>query len=302
MKSISKKKYFILFFLLILIVSITIKLIPNNKTLSMQSGFVGFGLFDDSGSIIDNGDTIYLEELNKSFHIKLSQNLEKSREYSMIVFLDYEQIEFAIEDDYTKKYNFVLSDNDTLSKDIKFDINNKEAGELSILFIKKPSDRIKKNDFSSAMKSQNIYSLRYPIGNTSDRTIHFEKDFKQFKSEVKVDFFISKSYNDLKLITEIKENSEVKGIFSNETNNPLNYALIALNDWNQMELTNGKVSYYEIPPNTSIIADLKLPKSDSDSNIQYIAFPYPYNVSYDNIKSTQVIGSSKIHLKTSSDN
>ena len=58
--------------------------------------------------------------------------------------------------------------------------------------------------------------------------------------------------------------------------NEMTYAVIAFENWKQSNLNGKEILHINTPVNETYVYELKTSDVQEDTNLQFIAFPYPY--------------------------
>ncbi|MFD6210007.1 hypothetical protein ACFWE9_18320, partial [Peribacillus sp. NPDC060253] len=144
-----------------------------------------------------------------------------------------------------------------------------------------------------------VLSMRYSIN---------KSDIMEEISEVRPDaiirdglnenLFVTNSQKKLQFIITEKEGKKLLLSAGNDSNTEIRYAIIAFKDWEQVTVIDNKeVLYTTVPPETRHLFHFKLPKVKHESNFQFIALPFPYEVSPINYESQQSFGSFRVVIQ-----
>lgn len=267
----------------------------NNK----DSNMIFYGLKNLNNEIIDNGSSLngYIHNNELNVIVSLQHLMNEEREYGLIVLENYKQTEFKIiNNEKIDKFLFTMKANS--EKDIKVMVPiSKDAIDIAFLIIKKPSYELREKDLTKAGILEEVLSLRFPLKkDTEKKQINNAVPNEVLKTQINESLFLSKKEKVLQFIEADKEQSNLFLSVGNDQKYPIQYAIIALNNWEQVPSIDNKeeVFYSSVVPNKRNIYNFKIPKVTKDTNFQFIAFPYPYQVSSKNYKSQQAIGSFRI--------
>ncbi|SDJ05140.1 hypothetical protein SAMN04488576_108100 [Bacillus sp. cl25] len=110
--------------------------------------------------------------------------------------------------------------------------------------------------------------------------------------------FVTNREENLQTVFFEKEGKQLILSNGNETNDEMTYAIVAFKDWKQVEIFNNrKVVYTKVAPETRQIFNFTLPSVDQESNLQLVAFPFPYKVSEEDYISQQAFSSFRIVIE-----
>ena len=111
-----KIEYLIILLLTVFLYFNLTRFINNNTNKEVTSatilpkGFIEFGVFDENNEIIDNGSFIDTTNSNLITELQIGQHLDNEREYLLLIFKDYIQSEFKVNNiKHSKKlYNSII--------------------------------------------------------------------------------------------------------------------------------------------------------------------------------------------------
>lgn len=256
-------------------------------------GQIAFGIYSKDNKIIDSGSLIKDKKI--THRLQLSQDLSQSREYLILVLLDYIQTEFKVNNEIYSKYKVSLDKEDTIDVSINMNIPE-DAKELCYVIIKKPNYMQIKRDIQKSCILQEFMTLRYSL-NTKEKYIDIEKNFKKVDKGPVSNLFLSESAVTLKPVISCAEQSKKELVIGNTSDNPIKYSVIQFLDWNQTPFQDKEtIKFFEVNPNSKVSYSVDMPAVTKDSVLQYLAFPYPYNTNRDNFYSTFGVGTFRTTL------
>lgn len=263
---------------------------------------IAYGLKNVNGENIDNGSVLNSENNEVTVYVSLDHNINEDREYGLLVFEDYKQKKFKVENNEQElnKYFFEMRPRSSLDIKVSAPIKS-NSSELTFLLVKKPEYKLKENDLNRAAVLEEVLSMRYSINKTVSTS---KEELKEGKSKaIKRDglndyLFVTNSTEKLQFIFTETEGEKLTLSAGNDTNTEIRYAILALKDWEQdIIIDNNEVLYTTVPPESRRIFDFKLPNVERESNFQFIALPFPYEVSSDNYMSQQAFSSFRIVIQ-----
>lgn len=235
----------------------------------------GDPLFDTSKIKVDNNS-------KASLKIVLENGIDYSRDYKVIVLQNFVQTDFYVDNEKSKDktYLFNVEARKEISLSISADINE-DTKELAILIIKEPDDIVTELDFNKLEYYEEVYAKRFLVDNKAviPKHIYIKPDFK-YKSEVDdTPIFLSNVKDTRTVVPSVEEGSKAYLHMGNPLlNTEIIYAVIAMQDWNQVSINEDLVMYTNVPSDKTIGYEVNLPFTGSQkTNLQFVAFPYPYD-------------------------
>ncbi|MGX5701390.1 hypothetical protein [Bacillus cereus] len=268
-----------------------------------QTNTISYGLKDNQGQHINNGSTITSEDNKINVTLSFVHTINENRKYGLIVLEDYEQKPFKIEDTTNEisHYFFDMKPNSSITTKISLR-TSPNASELTFLIIKKPEYKLKDNNLNKAAILEDILSMRYsmhPLQKENEKIkLSLINPDAILKDGLYEPVFVTNREENLQTVFFEKEGKQLILSNGNETNDEMTYAIVAFKDWKQVEiLNNRKVVYTKVAPETRQIFNFTLPSVDQESNLQLVAFPFPYKVSEEDYISQQAFSSFRIVIE-----
>ncbi len=288
----SKYIFTLIFLMLLVIIGSNTKLLNSHK----PSNVVEYGIRTTKGNIISTGKTIPPKLIEDGLILELSQDLQETRDYLVLFFIDYQQVFVESSSEIVKQIRVELDPLDTEKIPFKIDLPS-GSKELSILIIKKPNYMVEQGDVERAMKAEDVLSLRYCIDLNSEKEYQLSKlEHDVIDGNQITRVFLSNERNELKICTTLASGEETYITLGNKKDTGVEYALIALKDWNQVPIENELVQYFFVDVNKYIIFKHILPKTKHEANYQLILFPYPFNVTEKDLSTTFTYTTHRIHI------
>ncbi len=226
------------------------------------------------------------------------QSIKEDRNYKMLCFLDYKMVDFTIEGKSYSSYDFFLKAKDKIEKRLIVD-QPIDCRELTVVFIRKPEMMIDKGNIERSIRTEEVLSQRcfidpdYQVEKT-----YLNSEFKEFEDKDRYipEFYISQTLDKFRLITVTNGGSNYFMTFSNsEYDEPVDYAVIALQDWQQIPINGNMVNAVTVKPKEAFYTELTFPNVEKDSNMKFLAVPMAYKEG--NVREPpNVLGSHRIHL------
>ncbi|RAN87314.1 hypothetical protein B5P41_24885 [Bacillus sp. SRB_28] len=215
-------------------------------------------------------------------NFNIFNGVDYDRDFKIIVLQNFVQSKFYIDDNE----NLVQSHNISISKNserkIKVSVEiDKETADLTVLFVKEPDGIVKEMDFDKLAYYEPVYAKRLLVDNENN---NLEIDIKSpdFTYQSDVDdtpIFLSESKIERKILPSAQQTTKAYLHIGNP--NPelahTKYAIIALKDWEQIKLMDSPVLFVESDSKKTNGYNIELPRvENNEENIQFIAFPYPF--------------------------
>jgi hypothetical protein len=230
-------------------------------------------LLDDEALKLDNNSVANLI-------LSIGHEVDADRTYGIIILQDYIQSSFYYEhnliNDILKLEVEPNSVND-LSLSIKV---HPDTVEIVVLIVRDPDDFVKELDFEKIFYYEQLYSKRYIVEGAELSNLDLKYDEPQYIYNNTGDLtpiFFSDNRKKKNLISSIKENKmaylQMNSPFED---NEMTYAVIAFENWKQSNLNGKEILHINTPVNETYVYELKTSDVQEDTNLQFIAFPYPY--------------------------
>lgn len=241
---------------------------PGSNTLS-------YGLYNTEGKI-HSEEFISFEDGNLSKIFSMANYLDFDLNFRLIIFADFKQTSFFANNQEVLGYDFNVKSNKEI--EIPIDINiPKNSKDLSFLIIRDPHLMLNLESIEEALELQHIISLRFKNENIPYEFITKQQTLKVYEESSEGPYepiFFSKVPEQLELFLEGKSNDFGYLNLANEQNEDVNYHVIAMVDWETIQIENNLINVFQLKPNTREIYKIKLPNLDKEkSSIQFIAFP-----------------------------
>ncbi|PEK57856.1 hypothetical protein [Bacillus wiedmannii] len=158
---------------------------------------------------------------------------------------------------------------------------SKETVDLTVLFVKEPDGIVKEMDFNKLAYYEAVYAKRFLVDNENN-DLKFGIKSPDFTYQSDVDdtpIFLSESKKDREILPSVQQTTKAYLHIGNP--NPelahTKYAIIALKDWEQIKLVDSSILFVESNSKQTNDYNIELTRiENSEENIQFIAFPYPF--------------------------
>ncbi len=262
------------------------KEITQNYTLPyMASGGVGLSLHNNDGII----------EETMSFELKPGERFEKiislgnmidnDRKYKLLLFVDYKQTAFIVNESTVTEYDFSAKSNENVL--IPFKIENLQQGFHDVFFViaKYPDIHSLDCEYRKSTDMNHLLFLRFNIlvGNAKVPDVTYTQ-LENSKEAVFDGILISNKQDLLKRwLTENKHGNDDLKFFIHAGNQSYgkkqNFAVITLLNWKQVEFNNNQdVIFFSLEngTQTSIPAIVSLPHQEGVYDLVTILVHNPY--------------------------
>ncbi|TDL82432.1 hypothetical protein [Peribacillus frigoritolerans] len=273
----------------------------NNKlgTKENISGLTGEGTNTISVGLYKNDKLIKEHELNdlernNKFTLSLSNFINTSREYMMLVLVDFKQHEFKINGESKTTYSFLAKPNETENVPFSIEIPDK-ASELTILVIKEPN-KITTNtkEIDKIITLQEVLPLRFNLNTNTQETILSTLKSLEVEKNVPIEnMFISYSKQELNITLDYPNEKPLYMHIGDFENGKTPVAIVAFNNWKQTPLNGEYINFAEVSKQMKVY---KVDKLDNGI-IQILSFPKPFNVTTDDYISQNVYSSFRMKIK-----
>lgn len=286
-----KTAYFIVIliicsFFMIYLYSIDKQDISEGEPYKNDGEGVGLQINYQAGDVLYDNELLEVSEGSVALSVWLDHQMKEAEEYGLIILQDFIQTPFFI-DNINIDNIFVFNAEPYSENILLIDIPiSNETSELVVIIVKKPNDIMEDFQIETALNLEQVYVKRYiikdqPITNKKS-TFPITEPNKIIKDELNPDLFIGSNTDDLTPFSTIKEDTNFymhvgNNLISQES---LDYVIVGFKDWIQYPFINNNKTLY-IPENSSgerKVFELLTPSVEKQENIQFIAFPYPYEI------------------------
>ncbi len=246
-------------------------------------GYTEISSYDENLKPLSDTTKIKPRDDQKSIlKFKIFNGVNYDRDFKLIVLQNFVQSKFYIDDkeETVQSHNINIGKNS--EEDIKVSVEiSKETVDLTVLFIKEPDGIVKEMDFDKLAYYEAVYAKRFLVDNENNN-LEFDIKSPDFTYQSEVDdtpLFLSESKTERKILPSAQEITKAYLHIGNP--NPelahTKYAIIALKDWEQIKLMDSSILFVESDSKKTNGYNIELPKiENSEENIQFIAFPYPF--------------------------
>lgn len=217
----------------------------------------------------------------------------------LLVDSDQDWIAVRDENESTKRYFFEMGANSNRDIPVTVPIDE-QTRELTFLIVKMPHDKLKEFDLVKADVLREVLSLRHPVANVkSNVLVSTTEPDRVFYGEPNDFIIVSTEEEKLRALLISNENRQLfLSVRNNEVNGELPYAIVAFKNWEQHEVVPGhEILYTQVPFNQRNVYKFNLPDVNEESNFQFLALPYPFQVKENNYISQETFGSFRVLIE-----
>ncbi|MDM5235151.1 hypothetical protein QUF83_02700 [Bacillus cereus] len=216
-------------------------------------------------------------------NFNIFNGVDYDREFKIIVLQNFVQSKFSIDDDSNVLQSHNVRISKKSEKKIKVSVEiDKETTDLTVLFVKDPDGIVKEMDIEKMAYYEPVYAKRLLIDNENNNLEIENFKYPDFTYQSDVDdtpIFLSESKTERRILPSAQQASKAYLHIGNP--NPelthTKYAIIALKDWEQVKIMDDSVLFVESDSKKTNGYNIELPGiKNNEENIQFIAFPYPF--------------------------
>ncbi|MCM3548421.1 Uncharacterised protein [Niallia circulans] len=255
---------------------------PFTETEPSPSNAIGISAYKEEDVPLLDHDYLEVKDGKSGFHLVIHNEVEEERNYGVIVFQDYQQTGFRHQGkEIPIMYEFTAAPQSDNVLPIELDIID-DATEVIALIVKDPQVLTEEMDFDKLFFYEQVFAKRYIIEDSSiNKKLAFsEPSFIYDSVDDQTTILFSPNAEEEFITSSMKSNDDAYlFIGSPFVDEGITYAVIALKDWQQINLTeeNG-VLYTKVNANEKHVYPVKVPEVKEAENLQFISFPYPYEV------------------------
>lgn len=287
-----KKIYIVFLFLLICSIIFIVHITKNNKPhkndtnddlswLSPGQTASGFHSYDTK-KIVNLGDQYEVTDDCLRGMISFAQDFEDTRHYALIIFIDFIQYEFKVDNKPYIIYPFELTGKYEIEINVEIPVNIKSSHEFSYFIINEP--HLKDSSLENEELIRNMLSTR---GSHSNRILINNNDYifnekydennMIFDSEIKsFSLLLTKTYQDVRLLPIVTSGEMIDVVFTNMYSEEMTYVFVALSNGIQTAFPDGSIrKIIKIPPKANITFPVIVPEVENEETYQVLAFVLP---------------------------
>lgn len=236
---------------------------PNTK-----SGGISLGLYNLDGNIEPKFNLEIEENQSIKKFLTIGNLIEKDRVYKIMLFVDYKQEEFKVDNrEASKEFTFKMKAGETL--EIPFEISPQKKGLHDILFViaKYPDNKRLDEDYRKNTDLTNLLFYRFSTVVGGDDSLPENIKFNEYGEKKQTDnldgLFMSKEDDFKRWLTQDVSKNETLSFntkVGNNSNQQKTFALITLLDWEQVNIAKEqKVAFFDLPTNTIVNLKSEIP-------------------------------------------
>lgn len=259
----------------------------NRKILPIDNsvGSISYGIYGMNGEI--ETDTHFQIESNSTFQkiFSFGNLIELEREYKLLVFANYQQINFSVDNDSPNSYfDFIAKP----YQHIQFIITlpKFEDGHYDLLFVivKDPYNFNLDDDYRKQTDMSHLITMRYSLTvgeNQTDNRKFNEYEFSTIKDTALDGIFLNQDNSKLSRLLSIncnvKDKPELYIHIGNQSDLKKKYAIILLYDWSQELILNNNTIFVSVSPGSRLTIPFNLSTNVSGiHNLSAICVEEPF--------------------------
>lgn len=256
----------------------------NTKPYLQKGGEVGLSITDQSGAFIYDDELLEVSDGSVALTVWLEHTKEETEEYGLIVLQNFIQTPFYKDSNHID-HIFEFKAESYSENELQINIPiNEQTIELCVIIVRKPSEIIEDFQLETALQLEQVFVKRYIIKDqqnyNKESILTVDEPNEVIKDNFDPDLFISSQLVELSSFSSISENDEFYMHVGNSlsSDEPIDYIIVGFKDWIQYPFINNTKSLYisEIESGERKVFELITPSVQKKENIQFIAFPYPY--------------------------
>lgn len=261
-----------------------------------------FGLYDDDRRIID---TYLSENLKDTYPLEfeMEQYFDEDIDFGLLAFENFEQIPFHYEgrDRNLITYHVQSNKSETVAFNLKLKAN--VNSEISFISFTDPyhSFDSEPDNIEVAFQYEDIFSLRRAYSSSDPIETKFLENVEVSTSHLIEDNIIEGLIIDTEVgqynyITQLTSGENAFIHIGNGYGEDVPYALIALKNWEQVDINGERVLYFTVPKDATKVIQFETPKVKSLEPFQFFAFPYPYEIEEGFYEADRIYSSARIFV------
>lgn len=243
-----------------------------------QDNSVGIGMLNKNKEIVDSGEKIKVTGNLVSQTLTLDHNFDFDREYLLMVFVDYKQHPFKINDTSQMMDSYSFKMNKYSNSKIQIDSQIAEKNqEIMYLVIPNPNHKLKEFNISDADTLSKMYAVRHRLIGSNKGLEQYETPVKTIKDDNLDAMFLTDSPDTLNIMHHAKNGTGLFYSVGNDSESKKKYIILAIDSQGkQLPLgIKGNPVTVEVEPNSRNIYAFQL-QSEIHHNFQLVAVPNPY--------------------------
>ncbi len=260
--------------------------LSNAEPYTQEREEVGLSISDRSGAFLFDEELLEVSDGRVALTVWLEHTKKEAEEYGLIVLQNFIQTPFYIDGihiDHIFEFEAESHSENELQIDVPI---NEETLELAIIIVRKPNNMIEGYQLETALQLEQVFVKRYIIKDqpnyNKERMLTVAEPDKVIQDDLDPDLFISSQSVDLTPFSSISEDDKFYMHVGNSllSEEPIDYIIVGFKDWIQYPFIDNDKALY-VPENCSgerKVFELITPLVEEKETIQFIAFPYPYEI------------------------
>lgn len=258
----------------------------NRKLLPMSDGGGGitYGLYGMDGEI--ETEPHFKTNSNSLFQkiFSFGNLIEAEREYKLLIFANYQQISFSVEDkEFNNFYDFALKPYEHSQFTITFPMLDDGYYDLLFVIVKDPNNINLDDSYRKQTDMSHLITIRYSLS-VGEENINNDYEVARYNSLINTVFdgvFLNQDNPELKRLLSINcsiaERPKLYIHIGNQSESTKKYVVFLLYDWNQISIDEKKSIYVSVPPQSRVAIPFNLSPGESGiHNLTAISVEEPF--------------------------
>lgn len=259
----------------------------NRKVLPMSTnGVISYGLYGMDGEIEKvkhfqiNSATVFEKILS------FSNLIEHERDYKLIIFANYKQIEFSVDNKEPDAfYDFTAKPYEHMQFTLTFPHFNDGFYDLLFLIVKDPYNVNLDESYRKQTDMSHLISMRYSLQvgtNNLDNEKPIMNVYENTENKTLDGIFLNQDSDELRRLLTLEctlfEEPELFVHVGNKSDDSKNYVAFLLYDWQQIPIESQNMLYFSVPHMSRVTLPIKLKALDKNGvhNLTAICVEEPF--------------------------
>lgn len=257
----------------------------NRKLLPMSDsgGGITYGLYGMDGEI--ETETHFKTNSNSSFQkiFSFGNLIEVEREYKLLIFANYQQISFSVDDkEFISFYDFAIKPYEHSQFTITFPTLDEGYYDLLFVIVKDPNNINLDDSYRKQTDMSHLITIRYSLS-VGEEHIYDDYEVTKYNSfnDTALDgVFLNQDNPELKRLLSVNcsiaEKPKLYIHIGNQSERTKEFVVFLLYDWNQISIDEKKSIYVSVPPESRVVIPFNLsPEEGGIHNLTAICVEEP---------------------------
>lgn len=258
----------------------------NRKLLPMSDsgGGITYGLYGMDGEI--ETETHFKTNPNSLFQkiFSFGNLIEVEREYKLLIFANYQQISFSVDDkEFNSFYDFAMKPYEHSQFTITFPMLDEGYYDLLFIIVKDPNNINLDDSYRKQTDMSHLITIRYSLSVGEKHVIndHEVTSYSSVNNTVLDGVFLNQDNPELKRLLSINcsiaERPKLYIHIGNQSESTKEFVVFLLYDWNQISIDEKKSISVSVPPESRVAIPFTLSPGESGiHNLTAICVEEPF--------------------------